>query len=72
MKKLRLLVGAMFCLASIWIVTLHVNLASDYTIDNQMVVSNMEALTQGEVGEVFCYGSGDVDCNGGKYRSKYE
>ncbi len=72
MKKLRLLLGAMFCFACIWMAALHVNFASDQTMDNQIVLRNMEALTQGEGGEVFCYDPGDIDCNGGKYRAKVE
>ncbi len=70
MKKLRLLLGVMFFFVCICMATLHVNLTVNQTMDNQMVLHNIDALTQGEVGDGYCYGDGDLDCDGKLYRAR--
>ncbi len=71
MKKLNFLLGATFCLAGIWMAMLHINLTYNKTNDNQIILQNIEAIAQGE-GDWACLDPGDIDCNGGKYRVKFE
>ncbi len=68
MKKLKLLITGLLFASLVAVMVVRVNLKHSATKGQDIALSNMEALAQGESEEGDCMGSGNLVCGSGSYK----
>ncbi len=72
MKKMKFWIVGLLFVPLAGLITIRTNVKYDAKADRNFILTNMEALAQGEGPlENDCLGSGSVSCGGGYYKTKY-
>ncbi len=70
MKKLKFWLAGILFTSLATAILININLKYVAADDRNFILTNVEALAQGENGDNECFGSGSVVCGGGLYKSR--